>query len=62
MTGLGGREGEEGGEDDFSERQSVPSERASQEEQISTNFSSIAPSSEKLWVLMPASIANAHVW
>ena len=32
----------------------MPSESATQEEQIGTNFSFIAPSSEELWVRKPA--------
>ena len=31
----------------------IPSERASQEEQNGTNFSSVAPSCEELWVFKP---------
>ena len=35
---------------DFGKKKRIPSERASQEEQIGTNFSFIVPSSEELWV------------
>ena len=39
----------------------ISSERASQEEQIGASFSSVAPSSEELWLRMLASRSNLFV-
>ena len=38
----------------------IPSERASQEHQNGANFNFIAPSSEELWVQIPASHLNVQ--